>query len=420
MIILITIGVMFIYSSGISSTGILLSKEYVKQIIWAVTGLVLVLGIFILGYDKFKEGSVYAYFGLAILLVATLIFGKRINGAKSWLGIMQFGIQPSEFMKIATVLFLAAFYEKRQKQIGELSLFIHSLLIILLPVALILAQPDLGTAIVFVPIFLMMSFVAGGKVHHILFILLIGTITAIFTILPAWQSMIAGRDIPVLKVLTEPRLVQYVFLTGIVLVALALIGYFIMKRHYFYWIIYSTTIFVLSLGGSIIARMVLMEFQIMRLIVFLDPNVDPRGAGWNIIQSITAVGSGGLSGKGFLQGTQSHYQFLPQQSTDFIFSIIAEEWGFLGSVFIFMLYILIVFRGFYIAYTVKDFFAKLVATGIVTIFIFHFFINIGMAMGIMPITGIPLLFISYGGSSLWTAMLGVGLLLSIHQNKYSF
>jgi rod shape determining protein RodA len=418
-LMLITIGIMFIYSSGVSSSGVLLSKEYVKQIIWAVIGIMLVLGILFLRYDRFKELSPYIYLVFIFLLLVTLIFGKRVNGAKSWLGIMRLGIQPSEFMKIAAVLFLSAFFERRQKQIGELGTFLPALAIVMLPVALILLQPDLGTAIVFIPIFLMISFVAGGKVHHVFFIILVGILTAMFIILPAWESMIAQTEIPILKIVTEPRLVQYAFIAGSVVAALALVGYFVMKRRYFYWIIYGVTILVLSLGSSILARMVLREFQIMRLVVFLDPQVDPRGAGWHIIQSITAVGSGGLSGKGFLQGTQSHYQFLPQQSTDFIFSIIAEEWGFLGGIFIFMLYMTIIFRGFFIAYTIKDFYAKLVATGILTIFAFHFFINIGMAMGIMPITGIPLLLISYGGSSLLTAMIGIGLLLSIYQNKYS-
>jgi rod shape determining protein RodA len=183
---------------------------------------------------------------------------------------------------------------------------------------------------------------------------------------------------------------------------------------------YGALIFIIGLGGAYAARRVLQEYQIMRLIVFMDPYVDPRGAGWNIIQSVTAVGSGGAFGKGFLQGTHSHYQYLPQQSTDFIFSILAEEWGFLGGVTIFALFILILGRGVYILAQAKDRFAASLAAGVVSMFFFHFVINVGMAIGVMPITGIPLFFLSYGGSSLWTGMMGVGVLMSIYTHRYKY
>ncbi len=155
----------------------------------------------------------------------------------------------------------------------------------------------------------------------------------------------------------------------------------------------------------------------MRLIVFLDPSVDPLGSGWNIIQSITAIGSGGFSGLGFLQGTQSHYRFLPQQSTDFIFSILSEEWGFVGGLTVFSLYLVIMIRGIIIIRKTENRFGTLIATGIVSMFLFHFTVNVGMVMGIMPITGIPLLFLSYGGSSLWTALSATGLLMSINMRR---
>jgi rod shape determining protein RodA len=155
----------------------------------------------------------------------------------------------------------------------------------------------------------------------------------------------------------------------------------------------------------------------MRLVVFLDPQIDPRGAGWHIIQSVTAVGSGGLLGKGFLRGTQSHYRYLPEQSTDFIFSILAEEMGFLGSLLVFGLFTLIILRALYIAYTSKDRFGTYVSVGVAAMVSFHVIQNIGMAIGVMPITGIPLFFLSYGGSSLWTALMSIGLLLSIHYRR---
>jgi rod shape determining protein RodA len=170
--------------------------------------------------------------------------------------------------------------------------------------------------------------------------------------------------------------------------------------------------------GSLAARRVLKGYVMTRLIVFLDPNVDPRGAGWNIIQSVTAVGSGGIAGKGWLQGTQSHLQYLPQQSTDFIFSILAEEWGFLGALLVFACFTVIIVRGLMISAKAKDNYASLIAVGVVTMIFFHVAVNIGMAIGIMPITGI--LFLSYGGSSLWTSLIGVGLLMSIYQHRYRY
>ena len=161
-----------------------------------------------------------------------------------------------------------------------------------------------------------------------------------------------------------------------------------------------------------------MQYQIMRLIIFMDPNVDPQGSGWHIIQSITAIGSGGAFGKGYLQGTQSHYRYLPEQSTDFIFSILSEEWGFAGGLLVFSLYLIILLRLIRIMRNTSDLFGSFIVAGFVSMCAFHFLVNVGMTMGIMPVTGIPLLFVSYGGSSLMSAMMGIGLALSIHKRRH--
>ena len=163
---------------------------------------------------------------------------------------------------------------------------------------------------------------------------------------------------------------------------------------------------------------VLKDYQIKRLIVFIDPDSDPRGAGWNIIQSKVAIGSGNIFGQGFLRGTQSHYRFLPEQSTDFIFSILAEEFGFVGGISVFILYLVILLRMIFILRKANTAFGYYVCAGIIAMFFFHFIINVGMVMGIMPITGIPLLLLSYGGSSLWTAMICLGLVMSIKAHKF--
>lgn len=221
-----------------------------------------------------------------------------------------------------------------------------------------------------------------------------------------------------LNLVANIEMLKYLMIPLILVALLAGWGYLRFKRGYYYWIMYAAAIFLTGSLGSLAAGLVVKDYQIMRLIIFMNPRVDPQGAGWNIIQSVTAVGSGGFWGKGFLQGTQSHYRFLPQQSTDFIFSILAEEWGFVGGMVVFLLFLVILIRGIKIAYTARGSYALYVGSGIVAMIFFHVMVNIGMAMGIMPITGIPLFFLSYGGSSLWTAMIAVGILLNIHQRRY--
>ncbi len=414
------IGILFVYSSGVTATGEVFSREYLKQIIWVVIGIAILFGVSILDYTRLRDWAPYLYGVLALLLVVTLVSGKVVNGSRSWLGFGGLGIQPSEFMKIATILLLARYLERSGGREGELRRFSVALGLVIVPMLLILAQPDLGTALVYLPVFMFMMYTAGGKARHILFILLAGMLVIILTVLPAWQSQILGTQIPALQVFTTKRLIIYP-LAGVVAVAgLSLVGLLVLKRRYYYWILYASLIVLAGLVGSIGARAFLKDYQIMRLIVFLDPYVDPRGAGWNIIQSVTAVGSGGLFGKGFLQGTQSHYQYLPQQSTDFIFSILAEEWGFVGALLVFALFMVILVRGLYIITLAKDRFAAVAGSGIVGMIFFHFVVNVGMAIGIMPITGIPLFFLSHGGSSLWTALIGVGMLMSIYHHRYQY
>ena len=158
----------------------------------------------------------------------------------------------------------------------------------------------------------------------------------------------------------------------------------------------------------------------MRLMIFINPNLDPQGAGWNIIQSVTAIGSGGFAGKGFIMGTQSHYNYLPQLSTDFIFSILSEEWGFIGSFFVLLAFLAILLRGIRILTLVKDDFAVFLGSGILAIIFLHVIVNIGMTMGIMPVTGIPLMLVSRGGSAIWTACAGIGILLNIYLRRYRY
>jgi len=417
---LTVVGILFIYSSGVSATGIVFSSEYIKQIVWVSVGFILLLVVSFSDYTRFKDWSLYIYVLFVLLLIITLFFGKRVNGAKSWLGFLNLGIgiQAGEFAKIGTILLLGSYIDANRGSIRSLTTFAVCLGITMLPVGLVMIEPDLGTALVYFPIFLVMTFVAGTKKRYVLFVLLTGTLLSMLSLLTFWQLNVTQAQASPLQILTDRDFFKYLLYSIGAVLLVSLIGLVFMKRRYFYWLSYGFSSLFLGVIGTLAATSILKPFQVMRLIVFLNPNIDPRGAGWNIIQSITAVGSGGFFGKGFLHGTQSHYRFLPQQSTDFIFSIFSEEWGFVGVVLLFSLFLIIFVRGLRIIAASNDPFAVYIGSGIVAMFFFHMIVNVGMAIGIMPITGIPLLLVSYGGSSLWTALLGIGLLMNIHYRRY--
>ena len=412
-VLLSFIGILFIYSSGINSAGELVSKEYVKQILWVCTGIVLLLLSCIYDYRRIKDRTFLIYLVGMILLLYTGIFGTVRHNARSWIGVNNLGIQPSEFIKLIFILFLAYYLDKSQKE-ESLKRFIKAMAIMIVPVALILKQPDLGTASVYIPIFLIMCFIAGIPLRFILYVFFLGVLTIVFTLMPLWEEVILKKSHIMTNLLKHSQVsIIILFAMGISTV-IAMIGNVLLKRRYYYWIAYVFSLITIAFAGSIVGVRALKEYQMMRLIIFLDPEVDPLKHGWNIIQSITAIGSGGLTGRGYLMGTQSHYRYLPEQSTDFIFSILSEEWGFLGGLFVFFLYSIVFFRFFLSIKRCDDFFGKLIVSGILAMFFFHFFVNVGMVMGIMPITGIPLLFLSYGGSSLWTAMISVGVVIGIN------
>jgi len=412
-VLLSFIGILFIYSSGINSAGELVSKEYVKQILWVCTGIVLLLVSCIYDYRRIKDRTFLIYLVGMILLLYTGIFGTVRHNARSWIGVNNLGIQPSEFIKLIFILFLAYYLDKSQKE-ESLKRFIKAIAIMIVPVALILKQPDLGTASVYIPIFLIMCFIAGIPLRFILYVFFLGVLTIVFTLMPLWEEVILKKSHIMTNLLKHSQVsIIILFAMGISTV-IAMIGNVLLKRRYYYWIAYVFSLITIAFAGSIVGVRALKEYQMMRLIIFLDPEVDPLKHGWNIIQSITAIGSGGLTGRGYLMGTQSHYRYLPEQSTDFIFSILSEEWGFLGGLFVFFLYSIVFFRFFLSIKRCDDFFGKLIVSGILAMFFFHFFVNVGMVMGIMPITGIPLLFLSYGGSSLWTAMISVGVVIGIN------
>ena len=415
--ILVSVGILFIYSSSVNSDGFSVTNEYIKQIVWAVIGFVIMIALTLYDYRRLSSLSFYFFAALILLLIYTRIFGRYVNGAKSWIGIGEFGIQPSEFGKVFYILFLARYLDESKNE-QPLKRFIYAAGILFIPMGLILIQPDLGTASVYLPVFIIMCFIAGIPVVYILYALLLMCFTIMFAVLPVWNAEIAQTPVALISVLTNFKL--RAILTVAVLVIM--FGGVVIRRYlhgpkYINWITFFSSIISASLIFSVILGKVLKDYQIKRLIIFMNPEKDRLGAGWNIIQSMTAIGSGGLYGQGYLNGTQSHFRFLPQQSTDFIFSILSEETGFTGGLLVFLIYIIILIKILRLVRVCPNDFGSYICAGIFGMFVFHFFINVGMVMGMMPITGIPLIFLSYGGSSLLTAMTCCGLIMSINCRK---
>jgi rod shape determining protein RodA len=390
-----------------------------KQILWVVTGIILLLAASLLDLKRISDYIPLLYMIFIAILIYTRFFGKVVNGAQSWLGLFgDYGIQPSEFMKIATALFLARYLEQSAHESTSIKRFTISFIITAIPMGLILLQPDFGTALVFFPLYLTMAYIGGVNKRYLFMIVAIGIIAIVMTVMPIWQTVTEAKPSILFRVFYEKPYVYYIALIIASTLGLSIAGFRFFKRRYYYWTAYGALILMVGIGASLVGQHLLKEYQVMRLAVFLDPSVDPLGSGWNILQSITAIGSGGFSGKGFLQGTQSHYRYLPQQSTDFIFSIISEELGFLGGIIIFALFLYILIRLALTIKNLKSLSAASFVAGIFGIILFHFMINAGMTMGIMPITGIPLLFLSYGGSSLWAICIGIGLSLGIGARRF--
>lgn len=450
---LVTMGTFFIYSARFSQGKIINGSQYIKQMIWAGVGLFAIILIAFSDYRQLKRFSFWMYIGLLVILIITRLLGKRVNGARSWLGIGSFGIQPSELGKIIFIFYMAAFLEKTQNM-SHFKRFVYGNLIMAVPMFFILLQPDLGTASVYFPIFIIMAFLAGISARLLIFEVGFLLLTVFFSVLPVYNYFIPDTPIKIINILSNfsLRLIFIFAFTAITAMSGIFYRYF-HGRKYFFWIFYV----FLALTAALICSMFLQKFltgitacypdettkfqalsdilkhpskwlefptkwkslsyQMKRLIIFTEPEFDIRDAGWNIYNSKIAIGSGNFSGRGFLQGTQSHNGWLPEQSTDFIFGILSEETGFIGGFGVLLVYFILLLRILVIIKQTQSVFGSYIATGILAMFAFHFFINIGMLMGIMPITGIPLLFLSYGGSSLLSALICAGVLMNINYHK---
>ncbi len=344
-LVICAIGVALIFSAtyGGEHEGL-----YRKQALWIAVGLGLMLLVLAVDYHFWVEFSGYFYLLSIAVLVGVLIFGKTISGARSWIPLGIFNFQPSELVKITTALLLARYCAEIREDGYRLVNMLVTAGMVALPVGLIYLQPDLGTALTFVPLLAAVNILAGLRLK---------------------------------------------------------------------------TIGVLALAGLIMLPIVwnfgLAEYQQDRIKTFVDPESDPLGAGYQIAQSKIAVGSGRLLGKGFMSGTQSQLKFIPEQHTDFIFSVLAEEFGFLGVAFTLGLYFTLFSRSVSAAKNARDRRGIFLSMGLVSILLFHVLVNVGMVIGVMPTTGIPLPLMSYGGSSVISSFIAIGLILNVRVRRFT-
>lgn len=371
--------------------------EYGKQLIFILTGLVLGLSILLFDAKFFSVFAPVIYGVTIILLMIVLVIGRNVGGNQAWIPIGSFSLQPSELAKFGTALLLARYISSFNVKLNTVRPVLIALAIILLPMFLIMLQPDAGSMLVFLS-FMFPLYREG----------LPGNLLVLF-----WGMVLLF----VLNLFLSP----FILIASIVLIG-GLFIYTNRKRQK--KIISIGIITLLAIGYLFVAKFlfnnVLQPHQQMRIELILGLKTDNKGAGYNVIQSKLAIGAGQVTGRGFLQGTQTKYGYVPAQSTDFIFSTIGEEWGFVGCTVVIGLFLFLLLRIINMAERQRSVFSRVYGYCIACIIFFHVFINIGMAIGIMPVIGIPLPFISYGGSSLWSFTILLFIFLKLDSNRMGF
>ncbi|MCB2222336.1 MAG: rod shape-determining protein RodA [Bacteroidetes bacterium] len=355
-----------------------MSQNYGRQLIWIITSVALALVILIIDAKFFSTFAYIIYFLIILLLVGVLLGGREIAGSKSWFQIGAFSLQPAEFAKFATTLALAKYLSKIDLNISKLSTRVTAAAIIFIPASLILMQHDTGSALVFAALVLVL-FREGLSGN----LLVLGFLIGLLFILALLFN-------------------KFILIGFLAVNAMLVIWLFKEIRRKWGWIagvLVLASIYVYSVDYAF--ENVLEPHQKKRINVLLGKETDIHGAGYNINQSKIAIGSGGFAGKGFLKGTQTKFKFVPEQSTDFIFCTVGEEWGFIGSFIVIGLFVGLMIRIVIIAERQRSQFSRIYGYGVASILFFHFAVNIGMTIGLFPVIGIPLPFVSYGGSSLW-------------------
>ena len=392
------------------------SKEYGKQAVWM--GISLVLGgcMLLIRGELFRE-SAYAVYGFVLLLLlAVLLFGKEVNGAKAWFAIGGFGIQPAEFAKFATALALTRYLSGLKALVDTRSRVISAMLI-LAPVALIMLQPDTGTSLVSGAFILVLY--REGLSGNVLLLAILAAVLSVLSLILKESSF----DLP----FTDAKLTGQYFLLGLIAVFCVLAWIFVRnllvkrERKRFYGLItmgfISSAVFISSVDYAF--NKVLAQHQQDRILVMLGQKEDPQGLGYNVKQSQTAIGSGGFAGKGYLEGTLTKFKYVPMQSTDFIFCTVGEEWGFLGTAFVVILLTALILRIIQISDRQRSRFTRIYAYCVASIFFLHLMINVGMTIGLAPVIGIPLPFFSYGGSSMISFTILLGILVRLDAERLS-
>tara|TARA_B110000503_G_scaffold133021_1_gene209806 strand:+ start:20369 stop:21631 length:1263 start_codon:yes stop_codon:yes gene_type:complete len=400
-VLLVMLGWLNIYAADydpeLNNSIFSLDQSAAKQMLWISASILLIAIVFILDYRFYESFGYIIYFGVIILLVAVLFLGKEVAGSTSWFEIGFIKVQPSEFAKIGAAIGLAKYLSTYDDQRFKKQRLRRSAAFFLLPMALIILQGDLGSAMVYGSLVIVL-FREGLSVRLLLFALYILLIFFLTLLLDQW-----------------------ILLVVILAISLIALGLFARATKGFVKIISITLLtFCLVKSVDFVLNDVLKAHQKQRVLSLINPNADPLGIGWNVMQSKIAIGSGGFMGKGFLKGTQTKFDFVPAQTTDFIFCTIGEEHGWLGGTFILIIFGAFFMRLLMIAERQKSAFVRIYGYAVFSIMFFHFAINIAMTIGLFPVIGIPLPFFSYGGSSLWTFTVLLFILLKLDSKRASF
>lgn len=452
-LLLVIIGWLNIYSAVYNEEHqsiIDLSQRYGKQMLWIFAAFFIAFLVIVMDSNFYSFFSYFLYFVIAFLLIAVTLFGQEIHGTRAWFEIGNVRFQPAEFAKITTSLALARYLSSYNVELNRFKSYLTVALIILLPAALILLQGDTGSALVFAA-FLLVLYRQGLSLSVLLLGVYLIVLFILALILEKLTIIFGSIGIAFILLWILSKNFKYVFVSALVLGVAG--GLFYGADHYFqlnvpiYFIILGALVFsslfyfiisywykiprfflvLLFVFGSIgvtysvdhVFNNFLQTHQQRRINQLLGLESDPLGAGYNVNQSKIAIGSGGLTGKGFLNGTQTKFDFVPEQSTDFIFCTIGEEWGFVGSFVMIVLFVMLLLRLIFLAERQKSVFSRIYGYGVISVIFFHFLVNIGMTIGLVPVIGIPLPFISYGGSSLWafTILLFIFLRLDVSRLK---
>lgn len=412
------IGILFIYSS---SSNFANNLRYLKQILFLIISLVIYVVVANVNTQKYINSVIIVYVLGAVLLLITLLFGTTINSQKGWIKFGVFQVQFSEFCKITYIIAFATFINHFQNQVKKFSFLVISFLLIVPYLMLIFLQPDMGTALIFLFIFLMMLFVGGVNLKFLLLILGAAFIAVFIPFFTYYLvNVLEVKNSFILLFNSNSALI----IMGIAFLLVGGTAFFIYRYFFASKKILIAFLVLVTIGSGIIitngVKLFLKSYHYKRFLVFVNPDLDPAGKGYNIKQSLISIGSGQLTGQGFTKGKQNRGQFLPAEDTDFIFSLIGEEWGFLGLGLVILLYFFLIYGGLQIAYSARDFVSSLIALGITAMYMGHILINIFSSIGFFPVVGVPLPFISYGGSSMLVNYIGLGILYNIKMKRFSY